>query len=87
MWHMDGDWGWWMLMGWLWMILFWGAIIAAVVYVVSRLSGRDTRSQDQGSAPADQPSSNALAILEERYARGEITRDEFEEMRRTLRGG
>ena len=78
MWHM-GDWGWFMVMGWLGMILFWGIIIWAVVTVVSRNSSGGT-----DKAPPAQPPSSALSILEKRYARGEITREEFEEMRRTL---
>lgn len=34
----------------------------------------------------EQRRAGALRILEERYARSEISRDEFEERRRTLRG-
>lgn len=78
-WHMGGGWGWWMLVGWLWMLAFWALVIWAVVYLTRRLAG-----------PPERPAANrtALEILEERYARGELTDDEFERARqRILRSG
>ena len=54
-------------------VLFMGGVIVLGVLLIGR-SG--------GSRPAR--SSTALTILEERYARGEITRDEFLERRRVL---
>lgn len=77
MWHMGDGWGWWMVVGWVWMAVFWGLIIWAVYAVVTRLEqGRDP---SQRETPED-----ALAILERRYARGDISAEEFEQMRRTL---
>ena len=35
---------------------------------------------------SNQRPSGAASILDERFARGEITREQFEEMRKTLRG-
>ena len=70
-------WGWaWMGMGWLTMVLFWGAVIWTVVWVVRRLSDRPQAES------GEQPS--ALEIVRERYARGEISRDEFEQLRGDL---
>ncbi|HUF52756.1 MAG TPA: SHOCT domain-containing protein [Dehalococcoidia bacterium] len=77
MWDMHDGWGWWMVIGWIWMVVFWGLIIWAVYAIVSRLGGSGDRSSG---------GSNAIAILEERFARGEITREEFDEMRGTLTG-
>lgn len=75
--HMWGG-GWWMFFGPFTMILFFGAIVLVVVLLVRWLDGsrRDYRT----------PSSDktALAILEERFARGEIDKEEFEERRRIL---
>ncbi len=52
--------------------------IIVVVWAISRSSNK------QGS-PAGQPAKDsALEILRERYARGEVTREEFEAMRRDL---
>ena len=74
MWQFGDGWGWWMVMGWVWMIVFWGLIIWAVVAVVGRLGGEQSRP------PAD----SALMLLERRYAAGEIDHDEFEARRAQL---
>ncbi len=80
MWNWGTGWGWWMVFGWVWMVVFWGLIIWAVYAVVSRLTERGQ------TPPATGPS--ALDILERRYASGELTYEQFEEMRRHLsRGG
>jgi putative membrane protein len=74
---MHDGWGWWMLIGWIWMVVFWGLIIWAVFAIVSRLG---VGSGQKGGR------SNAMAILEERFARGEIDREQFEGMKKTLAG-
>ena len=56
------------------MAVFWGGLIFAVVYTIRASRPRETRS--------DGP--RALQILEERFARGEIDHDEFDERRRKL---
>jgi putative membrane protein len=80
MWWGDGGmptWGWaWIGMGWLTMVLFWGAVIWTVVWVVRRTTGGPQ------AGPGERPS--ALEIVRERYARGEISRDEFEQLRGDL---
>lgn len=75
MWDMHDGWGWWMVFGWVWMIIFWGLIIWAVFAILGRLGSGDR---------ATKRDSNAMAILEERFARGEISREEFEEKRSVL---
>lgn len=79
MWEMHDGWGWWMMFGWIWMVAFWGLIIWAVYALVTRLSGPNDGSRRSAR--------NALAILEERFARGEINREEFEEKRQVLSRG
>lgn len=67
-----------LLMMLLW-VLFLALVVAGIVVLVRALAGRSGGSDSGGT-------SSALRILEERYARGEIDLDEFEERRRTLRG-
>ncbi len=76
---MTWGWGWgWshLIFGGLMMFLFWGAIVLLIVFTVRWLvSGAGNRP------PA---SKTPLDILKERFARGEIDKQEFEERKRTL---
>jgi putative membrane protein len=77
--HMWGDWGWGhTIFGSFVTVLFWGWIILAVVLLVRWLGGRST------AAVAPPPGKMALDMLKERFARGEIDKDEFEERKRLL---
>ncbi len=61
------------------MLIFWALIIAGIVLLivwVARNAGRGTLSTSS--------SNSALEILKTRYAKGEITKDQYEEMRRVL---
>ncbi len=79
-WGHGWDWGWGhMLGGGLMMILFWGGIILVIVFAVRALGG----GSSQGATPAESRN-KALEILQERFARGEIDKDEFEERKRLL---
>ncbi len=66
-------WGW-MVIGWLLMIAFWGGIIALIVWAVRRATDR---------GPVEHKRS-PLDIAKERYARGEISREEFEQLKKDL---
>ncbi len=68
---MWGMWGYGMA---LWMLAFWGLIIAGLVYGVRWLA---TQGRSQS---AESP----LDIVKRRYARGEITREEFDTLKRDL---
>ncbi len=70
-------WGGW-IFGPLMMIVFIALIVGVVVLVVRWLGGAGA-GPAQGSKPKA-----ALEILEERFARGEIDKDEFENRRRAL---
>ena len=75
---MMGDWGGWgMGIGGIFMILFWALIIFGVVALVKWIFFN-------GSSSTGTSGRNALDILKERYARGEINREQYEEMRRNL---
>ncbi len=57
--------------GGLFMILFWVLIFLGGFYLVKILMG--------GGSKADKPRETAEEVLKKRFARGEITREEFEE--------
>jgi putative membrane protein len=79
--HMwGGGWGWGgMILGPLIMILFVAATIAVVVLLVRWIGGGSTPS-----VPPPATGKSALDILKERFARGEIDKEEFEERKRLL---
>ena len=68
-----------MIFGSVMMVLFWGGIIVAIVLAVRWLGS----TTSQGTIPAASRN-KALDILQERFARGEIDKDEFEERKRLL---
>lgn len=69
--HM-GDWGWgWMTLVWLFSILVVALVAWAVWAVARRGSGRPART-------------GAVALLEERFARGDISPEEYRERREIL---
>ena len=73
--------------GMLFMTFFWVAIIVLAIWLVSKLfSGRAGMGIVPSNAPTQltQPPPTADEILKQRYARGEITKEQFEEMRRNL---
>jgi putative membrane protein len=73
MWYMH-DGGWWMLFGGIWMFIFWGGLIALVVWGIIKLNGRNDSVQKN----------NPLDLAKERYARGEITEEEYRQIKKTL---
>ncbi len=78
--HM-GDWGWGhMIFGSIFMLLFWAAVIIGIVAVVRWLM-----SAGHGPAGAHARDS-ALDTLRDRFARGEIDKEEFEERKKHLAG-
>ena len=68
--------------GWILMILFWALLIAAIALLIKWLIG--SRPGADGESTSGRRSNRALDILRERYARGEIDHEEFEERRRRL---
>jgi putative membrane protein len=81
-WHMMGSgmmgsfgWGWFMP---IFMLIFLGLIIWAIVAVIRGAS--QSGSSRTGSIRSD----SALEVLKARYAKGEISNDEFEQIKKNL---
>ena len=74
MWHGNYSWSAWpMLTGGL---LFWGSLIGLVAWGFHRSTRRSEGSTTYGRSPLDH--------LKSRYAKGEISKVEFEEMKQNL---
>ncbi len=69
--HWGGDFGMGFGGGWIFMILFWGLIILGIVYLVKILLG--------GASTEGKKSESAREVLEKRFAKGEMSKEEFED--------
>ena len=74
MWQAHDGMGWWMAFGGLLWLVFW----ASVIYLIVRLVGR-SRTESQQPGPHD-----PLEIAKRRYAAGDITREQYEQLRDDL---
>ena len=75
MWRGGGwMWGVGMWLGGLAMLVFWGALIVGAILVVRHLGGM----------PGSEVRTSSLDIVKRRYASGEITREQYEQMRKDL---
>ena len=74
---MMNDFGWWGFgFGPVFMLFFWGVVIVGIVALVRR--------QAAGSSPSQAREKTAGDIVRERYARGEIDRQEYEQKMQDL---
>lgn len=73
-----GGWGAGNMMGWfgggIMMIVFWALLIVLIIWIVRELRGKHSSTN----------SSSALDILKERYAKGEVNKEEFESKKKDL---
>ena len=74
MWHLHEGMGWWMVFGGTWTIVFWIGLIALIIWGVNRFTRRNDSSRKD--SPVD--------LAKERYAKGEITHEEFERIKKDL---
>lgn len=71
-----GPWGWFGgIIGFLFMIAFWVGVIALIIWGV-RLLTRSSEPRTREQTPLD--------IAKARYARGEITQEQFEQLKKDL---
>ena len=80
---MHGGWGW----GWGWMslmmammVLFWGAVIVGIVWLI-RGTGSPPRAREQ-----DVSRETPVEILDRRFAEGEISEEDYRARREVLAG-
>jgi putative membrane protein len=73
--HGDFGGGWWMVMM-FGMVLFWALVIVGIVWIVREIGGR--REHGVGETP--------VALLDRRFAAGDISVDEYRERRAALVG-
>ena len=71
-WMYGGGWLW-MVFGFLIFILFWGAVIWLIVWAIRKATGHLGTSGQ-----------NALEIAKMRYAKGEITKEQFDQIKKDL---
>lgn len=77
MWHAHDGMGWWMVFGGILWIIFWATVIGLAVWGIARLLRSDRRVH-RGERD------DALEIARTRYARGEITREQFDQIKKDL---
>jgi putative membrane protein len=78
---MDGGWGFFGIIGALVQLLFFGGLIAVIVWAVVRI----TANRQGGGAELRAGGDSAEEILRQRFAKGEIDQEEYEERHRVLR--
>lgn len=67
--------------GFMWFMPIFGIVILGlIIWAIIAAVGRPGESRGQGSATTD----SALEILKQRYARGEIGKEEYEQKRKDL---
>ncbi len=70
-WPYGATMGWWMI---VWLVVFWGGIIALIVWGIKKLTERGSSNTKH----------DPLDIARERYAKGAILKEEFERIKKDL---
>ena len=76
-WGMSGS-------SWIIMILFWGLIILGIIYLLRNMNNNNDKSHnynnDKSHNYSDRQDDNAVNIAKKRYAKGEISKEELDEI-------
>jgi putative membrane protein len=75
MWGWNAGMGGWMIFGGIIMLAFWAGIIFLVIWGIRKITERGTTSSSVHTP---------LDIAKERYARGEITKEQYEQIKKDL---
>ncbi|MDP3982061.1 MAG: SHOCT domain-containing protein [bacterium] len=70
--------------GWVFMIFWWVLVIAGIVALIKWLVGQSGNIHRNEKPFDSTQGKSALEILRERYAKGEINKQEFEEKKKDL---
>ena len=73
MWYYSNGMGWWMVFGVVLMIIFWGGLIGFAVWGIRRWIRHDSIGKG-----------DHMEIAKHRYAKGEITKQEYEQIKKDL---
>ena len=74
MWDLPIGMGWWTACGGWWTLIFWGGLIALAIWGITRLTRRNNSATKY----------DLLDVAKGRYARGEVSREEFEQIKKDL---
>ena len=67
------------------MLIFWLLVLAVIIAAVGGLGGVLNRERHESDAASQLPTSKSPQdVLRDRYARGEISQDEYQQMQATL---
>jgi putative membrane protein len=78
MWHMQHGMGWWLVFG----TIFWALLVVAIALLIANLT--DASSRPSAPPPPRAPD-DPLEIAKRRYAAGEISREQFQQLCDDLR--
>ncbi|MCR4313445.1 MAG: SHOCT domain-containing protein [Candidatus Roizmanbacteria bacterium] len=72
-------------MGWIFMLIFWGVVIWIVISLIKGSHGRGHMCGHDHEYDEHEKENSPLEILKERYAKGEIDKKQFEEIKKDLK--
>lgn len=80
---MPHNWGWGVGMGILWLFVL-VMLVLAIVWAVRQFGGRELAGGPAGRGQPSGDGESPREILDRRYAEGELSRDEYDQMKEDL---